>query len=452
MSNEWLAQVGADPRARAREIADAHSTFIATHAAGRCGSRASATSSPSPGSDRQPPRSTRLSTRRSRSPMATSTAYRAGAPAVAGSSACCGSSSVRAADDGDHLMAVSDAAGRLLWVEGHRVARRQARADELRRGRAGGTRRTPAPTRPAPRSRSTTRCRSSRPSTSGRPVQAWTCAAAPIHDPATGRLLGVIDITGGDGVANPHSLAPGPGRGPGRRGRAGAGCRAVRTLAAASLATPAGCDALGRGDGLLHRRTVASSGCTGGTPRSWSCCALHPDGLTGEQLAATALRRPGQPGHAAGRDDPAAPDRRRAARLPPVPADRDRSTPTSWTSRPRCAPATWPTALAAYAGPLLPGSDAPGVVAQRSWLDTQLRAAVLASRRSRSWSGPGPTGTASTTCRSGSGWRRSRRSCPPHRGASPRRAIRAAARRVRPVRRDATFDATFAETSVRRHT
>ena len=40
-----------------------------------------------------------------------------------------------------------------------------------------------------------------------RPVQRWTCAAAPIHDPATGRLLGAIDVTGGDHLANPHSLA-----------------------------------------------------------------------------------------------------------------------------------------------------------------------------------------------------------------------------------------------------
>ena len=27
-------------------------------------------------------------------------------------------------------------------------------------------------------------------------VQAWTCAAAPVHDPETGELLGVIDLTG----------------------------------------------------------------------------------------------------------------------------------------------------------------------------------------------------------------------------------------------------------------
>jgi hypothetical protein len=36
-------------------------------------------------------------------------------------------------------------------------------------------------------------------------------------------------------------------------------------------------------------------------------------------------------------------------------------------------------ALDAYRGPLLPNSDAPGVQAQRLWLDTQLRSAILRS-------------------------------------------------------------------------
>lgn len=40
-----------------------------------------------------------------------------------------------------------------------------------------------------------------------RPVQQWTCAAAPLHDPHTGRVLGAVDITGGNGLAHPHSLA-----------------------------------------------------------------------------------------------------------------------------------------------------------------------------------------------------------------------------------------------------
>src|SRR4051812_33740363 len=36
---------------------------------------------------------------------------------------------------------------------------------------------------------------------------AWWCSAAPIHDPATGRLLGVVDISGPLSTAHPHSLA-----------------------------------------------------------------------------------------------------------------------------------------------------------------------------------------------------------------------------------------------------
>jgi hypothetical protein len=38
-------------------------------------------------------------------------------------------------------------------------------------------------------------------------VQRWTCSAAPIHDPDTGLLLGVIDLTGDFSTVQPHSLA-----------------------------------------------------------------------------------------------------------------------------------------------------------------------------------------------------------------------------------------------------
>jgi signal transduction histidine kinase len=38
-------------------------------------------------------------------------------------------------------------------------------------------------------------------------VQAWTCSAAPVHDPETGELLGVIDLTGLEKNVHPHSLA-----------------------------------------------------------------------------------------------------------------------------------------------------------------------------------------------------------------------------------------------------
>jgi hypothetical protein len=38
-------------------------------------------------------------------------------------------------------------------------------------------------------------------------VQQWTCAAAPVHDPDTDAMLGVIDLTGRMTTVHPHSLA-----------------------------------------------------------------------------------------------------------------------------------------------------------------------------------------------------------------------------------------------------
>jgi signal transduction histidine kinase len=38
-------------------------------------------------------------------------------------------------------------------------------------------------------------------------VQAWTCSAAPVHDPDTGEILGVIDLTGLEKTVHPYSLA-----------------------------------------------------------------------------------------------------------------------------------------------------------------------------------------------------------------------------------------------------
>lgn len=40
-----------------------------------------------------------------------------------------------------------------------------------------------------------------------RPVHPWSCSAAPVRDPDTGAVIGVIDLTGGDHIAAPHALA-----------------------------------------------------------------------------------------------------------------------------------------------------------------------------------------------------------------------------------------------------
>jgi signal transduction histidine kinase len=39
------------------------------------------------------------------------------------------------------------------------------------------------------------------------PVKAWTCSAAPVHDPETGEQIGVIDVTGLKNRVPPHALA-----------------------------------------------------------------------------------------------------------------------------------------------------------------------------------------------------------------------------------------------------
>ncbi len=111
------------------------------------------------------------------------------------------------------LVAVSDAAGQLLWVEGDSVLRAQAETMHFLPGAdwsedSAGT---------------------NAPGTAlalGRPVQIfgpehvlrrvtpWSCSAAPIREPDTGAILGVLDLTGGPEVAcsdpRPRACPPWP--------------------------------------------------------------------------------------------------------------------------------------------------------------------------------------------------------------------------------------------------
>ncbi|WP_262286603.1 GAF domain-containing protein [Micromonospora sp. MA102] len=272
--------------------------------------------------------------------------------------------------DGAHLMAVCDADGRLLWVEGHpgvlRHAERMnfvpgARWDEAHAG-------TNAPGTALAVDHSVQIFATEH---FVRPVQRWTCAAAPIHDPTTGRLLGAIDITGGDHLATPQSLAL---------------VRATARAAEAFLAgaAPAEPDvlhvaALGRDEAELR---VAGRRIRLGRRHSELLVLLldHPEGRTGEQLGLDLYG-----------DDRLHPVTLRAelSRLRRALGDE------LLDSRPyRLRPAVRADfrtvtelleggdaagALRAYAGPLLPGSDAPGVTRLRRLVDGQLRAAVLAA-------------------------------------------------------------------------
>src|SRR5512139_2674022 len=102
----------------------------------------------------------------------------------------------RAAVDNLHIMAVTDSSGLALWVEGHEAAVSVGEGIHLVPGAMwdepnAGTNAmgTALALDHAVHIFSAEHFRF--------PIQAWTGAAAPIHDPATGRLLGVIDVTGG---------------------------------------------------------------------------------------------------------------------------------------------------------------------------------------------------------------------------------------------------------------
>src|SRR5664279_5409159 len=108
--------------------------------------------------------------------------------------------------DAGCVFAIVDAAGELLWVEGDPRTRTGAERIHFIEG-ADWSEHTAGTNAPGTSL------------TIGRPVQiiggehfngavrAWSCAAVPIPDPDSGRLLGVLDLTGGAPAASPTMLA-----------------------------------------------------------------------------------------------------------------------------------------------------------------------------------------------------------------------------------------------------
>jgi hypothetical protein len=371
MDGRWLADTGADAHARARQIAWAHAGFLA----GRPLTTASAHLRDVVIGSWQ--RSVDAHVDPDRDPPvmlldADLVAYRAAhplAPVIGVLRELVGG----VADDGEHLMAVSDAAGRLLWVEGHRGARVRAERMNFVEGAVwdeahAGTN-APGTALALDHPVQIFATEHFRPA-----VQRWTCAAAPIHDPATGRILGVVDVTGGHAVAHPYSLALVTAAARAAEGE----LRLRQQLRPPPAGTQDRLLVLGRGEGALRRdgQEVRLS------RRHSELLVLliaHPQGLSGEQLTDLLY---------AAMADPVA-VRVELARLRRTVGDLVRSRPYR-LARPLAADfldvaaavrrGDLAVALAAYTGPLLPSSDAPGVVAQRRWLDLQLRSAVLAGR------------------------------------------------------------------------
>ena len=110
------------------------------------------------------------------------------------------------ASDAGVVVAVTAADGTLLWVEGDRKARRRAEAMNFVPGadwsESGAGTNAPGT---ALALDAELQIRGSE--HFSRIVQPWSCTAVPVHDPATGALIGAIDLTGGSQVASPQTLA-----------------------------------------------------------------------------------------------------------------------------------------------------------------------------------------------------------------------------------------------------
>lgn len=282
------------------------------------------------------------------------------------------------------IMAVSDAAGQLLWVCGTPTTLRKAERIGFVEGsnwdeRMAGTN---APGM-ALRLGQSVLVRGSE--HFRRSVQQWSCAATPILDPTSSSLLGVLDVTGGDDIAVPQTTAM---------------VRAAARMAEAELArellsrpqAPVASHGLQVGIELLGRHeALVSVSVPGGrgtpirlTPRHSEIALLlgtAPHGLSGDELAVLLYE-----------DDGASSTLRAELNrlrhllgdelLPSRPYRLAATIAGDWLAvEAQLAAGDLRGALRGYRGPVLPRSTAPGVVRLREQLHHSLRAALLASRQ-----------------------------------------------------------------------
>jgi hypothetical protein len=286
----------------------------------------------------------------------------------------------QAARDCDSIMAVSDAAGQLLWICGSPGLLRRAESIGFVEGsnwdeRLAGTN-APGMALALDESVRVIGAEHFR-----RSMQRWSCAATPIHDPATSSLLGVLDITGGDGVVMPQTMAM---------------VRAAARMAEAELARevlPVGAsqrpraggmfvvlESLGRADSLLtiddgrgSRRTIRLS------PRHSEIVLLLASaarGLSGDELAVLLYEEDSS-------DSTLRSELNRLrnllgdALLASRPYRLVAELTADWLAvESYLAVGDVTAAMRAYRGPLLPASTAPGVVRLRENVAASLRQAV----------------------------------------------------------------------------
>ena len=111
------------------------------------------------------------------------------------------------ADESAHLIVISDADGLLLWIGGNAQVR-MAAADSMNFTEGALWSENGAGTNAIGTALAADHAvQVFAAEHFNEIVQAWTCAAAPVHDPDTGQLLGIVDLTGKMTTVHPHSLA-----------------------------------------------------------------------------------------------------------------------------------------------------------------------------------------------------------------------------------------------------
>ncbi|PXX60948.1 hypothetical protein DFR70_109139 [Nocardia tenerifensis] len=276
---------------------------------------------------------------------------------------------VEDARDTGLLIALSDAHGRLLWVEGDSAAKDRA-ADMNFVDGADWSEAAVGTNAPGTALALDHCVQIFGAEHYSRVVHPWSCAAGPVHDPATGRILGAIDITGGPRVAAPEVLSL---------------IKATVAVAESELrAHPVGTHTAPRVE-LLGPQPVLVFGSERITlSRRHSEILLllmeHPEGLSTEHIAVLLDER----------DLDAVTVRAEISRLRRIlGGDTLGSRPYRLLAeldsdvgelRRSLRRGDIAGAVAGYRGQLLPAARAPGVVRARESLRARMRAAVLTSR------------------------------------------------------------------------
>ncbi|QGF22567.1 GAF domain-containing protein [Raineyella fluvialis] len=288
-----------------------------------------------------------------------------------------------AVHDCEAVLALGDVDGHLLWVSGARAAMRRAERIGFVAG-SNWDERVAGTNAPGTALRLDTPLVVRGGEHYVDAVRGWSCAATPIHDPATRSVIGVLDVTGGPRIAIPQTLAM---------------VRAAARMAEAELARlapgpgddtapgrpPADVrlEALGRTEALLTPTADPARAVRLGPRHSEMLVVLaaHPGGLTGTELAELVYPHP--VGDATVRAEV---NRLRALLGPEMLESRPYRLRArlggDWCDvRTMLADGDVEGALRTYSGRLLPRSTSPAVEALAADLEWALRAAVLDSGR-----------------------------------------------------------------------